>query len=330
MNTSYRGLPSVGKSLSKKKTLRLSPKSIRKKSEQKQRQNEINQTQEQSNLVQTQGQNYLNQTGGQDYLSQSVMQNYSDYTQEQGYALGPDMERRPWQNYIETMPNKQYYMNTNNTKGKKFNLQLSTLNKFKNEKLFTDDENSPGKLSMKQRYDTTERNPYKSMYNKPNYNSYVQNKMVLKTHDKANTLLQIKEAILKQVAQKSSPNIKKNKISSPSKIKDLTAQGTSLYKHFRSSSLTNTDQSQDNENIKNILTERDPRSMLAERDPKRQANTIKWLSQNELEHNRIYRTIQEYVTVGDGGLHEIIHDKLNPFLAGRSKCATFVKDLFEI
>jgi hypothetical protein len=41
-------------------------------------------------------------------------------------------------------------------------------------------------------------------------------------------------------------------------------------------------------------------------------------------------SIQEHVTVGDGGLHELIHDRLNPFIAGRAKNVTFVKDLFEV
>lgn len=59
-------------------------------------------------------------------------------------------------------------------------------------------------------------------------------------------------------------------------------------------------------------------------------NTNKWFTQNQLESNRVFRTIQEFVTVGDGGLHELIHDRLNPFIAGRAKNVTFVKDLFEV
>ena len=59
-------------------------------------------------------------------------------------------------------------------------------------------------------------------------------------------------------------------------------------------------------------------------------NSKKWFTPTHLESNRVFRSIQEFHTVGDGGLHELIHDRLNPFICGRAKNMTFVKDLFEV
>lgn len=63
---------------------------------------------------------------------------------------------------------------------------------------------------------------------------------------------------------------------------------------------------------------------------KKKANSRINFQPNILDENRVYKCIQEFVTVGDNGLHELIHDKLNPFIAGRACNMTFVKDLFEI
>lgn len=58
--------------------------------------------------------------------------------------------------------------------------------------------------------------------------------------------------------------------------------------------------------------------------------TKNWFTPHHLEKNRVFVSIQEFSNVGDGGLHELIHDRLNPFIAGRAKHMTFVKDLFEV
>ena len=60
-----------------------------------------------------------------------------------------------------------YYMNLNKDK-KKFNLKLGTHSQL--------NASTPGDLTMRTTQET--------MYNKPNYNGYLQNKMVLKTHEK--------------------------------------------------------------------------------------------------------------------------------------------------
>ena len=181
-------------------------------------------------------------------------------------------------------------MNLNKDK-KKFNLKLGTHSQL--------NASTPGDLTMRTTQET--------MYNKPNYNGYLQNKMVLKTHEKPYTLLEIKEAVLKQQADRT-----------------IQAAATHLSKNVRSLSAKNLKNSRAKEEL-NDMTVRN-----TSLQPRRLANTVNWLTTNELENNRIFRGIQESVTVGDGGLHELIHDKLNPFIAGRSKCATFVKDLFEI